>query len=265
MTTPADQSQHFLVPAAATAEADRLGHTVVDTDHVLVGLMSAGGSATTTLVGHGLTLARLREAMVQLQREAVADLDVDAGTSPVGAARRPAHTTEALPWTPRARTALSLGHDTALLEHLATTPGPARRLLEHVGADLTTPSATEAAATPSTGGGRGPTAHAVVGVDPVRLLDTASDPARLAAWYGPSTVAGTTRGAGTLRLELVDDHGAASTLTLVARAHGASSAVDLTFDKPADHQDGRLAGRLLRWMRTSHLRAAITSLAAAAA
>lgn len=53
--------ESFLIITAAVAEAE-CGHFVVDTHHVLLSLLAAGGDAAAALMQQGLTLTRLREA-----------------------------------------------------------------------------------------------------------------------------------------------------------------------------------------------------------
>jgi ATP-dependent Clp protease ATP-binding subunit ClpC len=54
----------------AAEEADRLAHSYIGTEHLLLGLLRAEGSqAAAFLVEHGMQLQQVREAIVALLRE----------------------------------------------------------------------------------------------------------------------------------------------------------------------------------------------------
>ena len=116
------------VVVAAQDEARRLGHGAIGPEHLLLGLLAAGGRAARVLEGLGLTEQRGRE---EVERLAGRGTRMSAG---------------AIPFTPRARgvvegavrQAMSLGHDEAGAEHVllalaAERDGAAVRVLEAAG------------------------------------------------------------------------------------------------------------------------------------
>ncbi len=68
----------FLLATAANDEAERLGHPEVSTDHLLLGLIAMGGAAAGELRRHGVTLARARLAVAEVQRRDLRTLGITA-------------------------------------------------------------------------------------------------------------------------------------------------------------------------------------------
>ena len=260
--------ESFLIITAAIAEAERCGHFMVDTDHVLLGLLAAGGDAAAALMQQGLTLTRLREAMDEVQRQDVEKL-LETDHLPTIASRvRSAPTYEAdgsIPWSPRAKNALKGGTGQELVVLLASQPGPARRLLEHVGAEtcLSVLHGSPRQIMKVTGSGF--SAEGVVAVPPGRLLAVAADERQLGSWFGAYTTRRIQTTAEAVILTLLDEHGNETRVEVTAHAHGVGSQVALVVLEEEDHSDHPIAGRLLKWMRTAHLRASITSLASISA
>jgi hypothetical protein len=125
----------YLLMTAATDEAARAGHGEVDVDHVLLALLVTGGASTTLLSRAGLRLAAARAALAEVQREDLSSLGVTTPVPPPPAGHTYGVGTAALPWSDRARRALTPltegPSDTAVLAAiLSDEHGPARRLLE---------------------------------------------------------------------------------------------------------------------------------------
>ena len=130
----------YLLMTAATDEAARAGHGEVDVDHVLLALLVTGGASTTLLSRAGLRLAAARAALVAVQREDLSSLGITTPVPPPRAGHTYGVGTAALPWSDRARGALTPltegSPDTGVLAAvLSDEHGPARRLLEQAGID----------------------------------------------------------------------------------------------------------------------------------
>ncbi|GAB3700121.1 Clp protease N-terminal domain-containing protein [Mariniluteicoccus flavus] len=111
----------FLVTyAAAATEAARLRHAEVDIDHLLLGLLAAGGEPARRLAAQGVTLAAARGACVRLQGEDLGALGITAPdtTDATSTASELADRVAGLRLTPRAEQALPRHRDGDLLEHL---------------------------------------------------------------------------------------------------------------------------------------------------
>ena len=260
--------ESFLIITAAAAEAERCGHFMVDTDHVLLGLLAAGGDAGATLMQQGLTLTRLREAMEEVQRQDVEELLGNDHLPTVASRVRSAPTYEAdgsIPWSPRAKNALKGGTGRELVALLAAQPGPARRLLEHVGAEKSLPVLHGSPRQITKVGGSGTSAEGVVAVLPGRLLAVAADERQLGSWFGAYTTHDVQTNAEAVFLTLLDEQGNETRLEVRVQAHGVGSRVALIVLDRKDQNDPPIVGRLFKWMRTAHLRSSITSLASISA
>lgn len=138
-----DRARHLaalsLVMAAATDEARRLGHNVVDTDHLLLGLIATGGASSRALADRGVTLARAREALVDVQRSDLAIIGIEAPDMTLPPPQR-CGGGEDLDITERVQDAWAgeplHGTDLSLLRVLlADADGPAVRVLARLGVE----------------------------------------------------------------------------------------------------------------------------------
>ncbi len=188
-----DQAERlWLLQAAATQEATRLGHAAVDTDHLLAALLVTGGPAAQRLRTAGLDLAGVRRASAELDRADLAAVGladaVDPGaTPPDGYARE----TGSLPLTPRAKAAakaLRPYDEPAFLRALAAGGGPAARILaEHALPDPVSTSEGGSMVAPVIGGvGGGVTGWATcvreVAVPPAQVWAVLDDPWTRPTW-----------------------------------------------------------------------------------
>ncbi len=175
----------FLLIAAATAEAERLGHDTVDTDHLLLALLATDTAAGRLLVRRGVTLARAREAVLEIQRDDLGPLGIEHPSSDPGTPTRYAPQAKRL--TPAAhrimRTGLHDGND--LLEGLVALPdSAAARVLGHLGVDVppTDTVTPDAPAVDSSREGWRSTCSVVVPVPRDRVWSLLDDPDRRASW-----------------------------------------------------------------------------------
>ena len=133
-------SEAFQIQVAAATEALALSHPEADVEHLLIGLLVAGGPSARVLTGAGEDLQSLRRALSEVQQ-----LDLD-GFGVTGTAQRTVlHANErdaalAVPVSGRAQDLLDAAprwaDDRALLVALLDDEGGrARRLLEHLGID----------------------------------------------------------------------------------------------------------------------------------
>lgn len=83
--TKAPYADFLALYTGAATEAARLRHADIDTDHLLLGVLAAGGEDARRLAAQGVTLAAAREACVRLQRD---DLGLLGVVVPVGADQR---------------------------------------------------------------------------------------------------------------------------------------------------------------------------------
>jgi hypothetical protein len=139
-TTVGSRGQAYYVLLAADEEAARAGHAEVDVNHLLLGLLVAGGPSARVLSAAGLQLTTAREAQVAVQQADLTALGVTATVPPGARGRTYAAGTAGLRWSDRARRALADlpdgAPDTRLLAALlADDRGPARRLLDRAGVD----------------------------------------------------------------------------------------------------------------------------------
>lgn len=120
---------------ASNDEALRAGHDVVDTDHVLLGLLVIGGESAARLRHAGLTLDAGRAAMAQVARDDLASIGILDEAWPTPQPSR--YAAESLRFSERAREALEAAHtenDLPVLNAITTdSQGPATRLLEVAG------------------------------------------------------------------------------------------------------------------------------------
>lgn len=186
----------YLLTTAATDEAARAGHGEVDIDHVLLALLVSGGASTRILSLAGLDLATARTALVDVQRRDLASLGVTTPVPPPSARHPYGAGTAALPWSDRARRAISGlpegDHDARVLTAvLSDRESPARRLLEQAGVDADAVLAAAATTAPTdeerpdpSGGRRRWTAviTRTVAVPRADLWRVVSDPLRRPEW-----------------------------------------------------------------------------------
>lgn len=128
----------WLLMLAANDEALRAGHSHVDVDHVLLGLLTGDGESAGQLRAAGLTLDAARTAMAQLAREDLATIGLADEGWPVGPPDR--YAAEILPFTARAEAAVKAltreAPDTVVLDAVLATPdGLPARLLRQAGID----------------------------------------------------------------------------------------------------------------------------------
>ena len=175
----------LLLSAAANNEAERMGHTQVDTDHLLLGLISLGGPAAQVLRRRGVTLGRARAAVEEIQRHDLETVGIEVPETTLAA---PTHYSSEL--KPRTRTAAAAvgiepGDGVALLRHLlADSEGQASRVVAHLGADITEADLgdTGAGRRSKTSAGWQSTCSVDVTADRDRVWSLLDDPVRRPAW-----------------------------------------------------------------------------------
>lgn len=135
----------YIYLTAAWREAARARDPYIDVDHLLIGLLSAGGPAARLLTRHGLELPSARRAASAVQADSLAMIGVDALALPVPAPRAISDLHQdhvgRLPMSERAKhlvDRLGLRHasDRDLLRALLVEPsGTVHKLIESCGAD----------------------------------------------------------------------------------------------------------------------------------
>lgn len=176
----------FLLAAAASDEAERLGHTEVDTDHLLLGLIAVGGPAADLLRRHGVTLHRARQAVTEVQRR---DLDAVGIEVPDTSVEPPVrYTSDVKPLTPAAADIAyaDVSDGPAVLGRLlVNSEGPAAQLVAHLGieldaSDLAAPGTPQRARRPV--GAWQSTCSVVAPVPRDRIWALLDDPNRRPSW-----------------------------------------------------------------------------------
>ena len=130
------------IRSAAAVEAAALGHPEIDVDHLLLGLLVAGGPSARVLAAHGVGAAALRRAVADLQEQDLLGLGaVAAAPQPAAVRASDRGSAGALPLGGRAQALLDdaplLGDDLALLRAVLDDGGRrAERLLAHLDVDV---------------------------------------------------------------------------------------------------------------------------------
>lgn len=101
------------ISGAAWFETMREHRAELDIEHLLLGLLGAGGGPAQTLAAHGVTLARARRAVTAVRAERLGDIGIDPTAVPVRDVRDMAGLTARevgdLPMSRAAREVLSQG------------------------------------------------------------------------------------------------------------------------------------------------------------
>lgn len=127
----------LLLAVAANEEAERWGHSQVDTDHLLLGLIALGGPATQVLERHGVLLGRARSAVTEIQRHDLTAVGIESPDTTLTPPTR--YTVGLRPMTVAASAAVhaDLGDGLALLRCLLADPeSQSARLVAHLGAEI---------------------------------------------------------------------------------------------------------------------------------
>ncbi len=177
----------WLLMMAANDEALRAGHALVDTDHVLLGLLSTDGASAGLLRAAGLTLDKGRQAMAGLARDDLAGIGVSDEGWPVPRPDR--YGADMLPFSERADQAIrglsKNGPDTRVLTPLlADAHGPAARLLDAAGIDLSLLSPPTEPTAPGPGTTWTTQVEYVAPVPADRIWALLDDPLRRPEWDG---------------------------------------------------------------------------------
>lgn len=177
------------ISGAAWFETMREHRAELDIEHLLLGLLGAGGGPAQTLAAHGVTLARARRAVTAVRAERLGDIGIDPTTVPVRDVRDMAGLTARevgdLPMSRAAREVLSQGpgwnpfssgerrrrrrlrgadFETGILRDLLAEPsGRIAAIIEHCGASVAALRA-DATGGPVSGAGRGGVRRASPGV-----------------------------------------------------------------------------------------------------
>ncbi len=126
----------LLLVAAANDEAGRLGHQMIDTDHLLLGLIATGGPAAELLRAHEVDLTNARQAMLEVQRHDLQAVEMEMPDTELHAPIRYDVATRPLT-DAAAAVAYDDRGDLGVLRELVSDPmSRAARLLKELGVEL---------------------------------------------------------------------------------------------------------------------------------
>lgn len=231
----------FLLAAAANEEAERLGHSVIDTDHQLLALIAVGGAPAQLLARHGVTLDRARTEVADMQRDHLAAVGI--GAPDAAPVTPPRYMADIKTLTPAA-TAVShddQGNGLSVLARLMADPqSRSAQLLARLGVEITDAELVGAMATAVAPTGEWPvTFSAVTSAPRERVWALLDDPLRRPSWD-----------TDVHSVEVVDDE------LFIGRAPVAdtrlSRIIAKRFGNDVQHRlSARTPGRVIQWRVTS--------------